>query len=61
MNLEDRSVVLWIAVLFVTLAGLFVGADLGIRAGGSGFFGGLFGLILGFAGGVFGARWTLGR
>lgn len=61
MNLYNRSAVLWAAVMLVTIAGLLFGVGLDIRAGGSGFFGGLLGLIIGFFAGVFGARWALGR
>lgn len=60
MNPEDRSVVLWVAVLLVTVAGLLLGVELGIRAG-SAVIGGLLGILLGFFVGVFGARLTLGR
>lgn len=60
MDLQDRSVILWLGVLLLSLAGLFFGVEVGIRAG-SGFLGGLLGLLIGFAVGVFGARWTLGR
>lgn len=60
MDLDNRSIILWIGVLLVSLAGLFFGIEVGIRAG-SGFVGGLLGLLVGFTVGVFGARWTLGR
>lgn len=60
MDLEDRSVYLWIGVGLVVLGGLLVGIEIGIRAG-SGLLGGLLGLVLGFVIGVFGARWSLGR
>lgn len=60
MAAQDRSVILWIGVLLLSLAGLFFGVEIGIRAG-SGFLGGLVGILVGFAVGVFGARWTLGR
>lgn len=61
MKLEDRSVILWVGVLLLTLAGLLLGVWLGARGAGSGFLGGLLGLVIGFVVGVFGARWTLGR
>lgn len=61
MNLANRSVVLWLGVMFFTITGLLAGVEIGIRAGGSGFFGGIIGLIFGFFAGVLGARWTLGR
>lgn len=60
LDLEDRSVYLWIGVALVALGGLLLGIEIGIRAG-SGLLGGLLGLVLGFAIGVFGARWSLGR
>ena len=61
MNLGDRSAWLWLGVMLLTIGGLVLGAGLGIRAGGSGFLGGIIGLSFGFFAGVFGARWTLGR
>lgn len=65
MGLEDRSVILWIGVMCITLSGLFFGIEIGrfILAGvpGGGLIGGLLGLGAGFAVGVFGARWALGR
>lgn len=65
MSLEDRSVILWIGVMLVTLSGLFFGVEIGIRLLGGGAFGGLIGGLLGLAAGfligVVGARWALGR
>lgn len=60
MSRENLTVVLWTAVILVGLAGLFLGVEIGIRAG-SGFLGGLLGLVLGFTAGVLGARWSVRR
>lgn len=60
MNLDNRSVWLWIGVLLFTLAGAFFGAVIGVPAG-HGFEAILIGVVLGFCLGVYGARKSIGR
>lgn len=60
MSRDNLTVILWIAIVLVSLAGLFFGVELGIRAG-SGCLGGLMGLVLALVVGVLGARWSVRR
>lgn len=60
MNLANRSVFLWIGVMFFTISGLLVGVEVGRRFDQD-FIGGLLGMGSGFCAGILGAQWALRR